>query len=191
VALAPSGGRRLYDLEARDLSLIGRGLRQRFHPDVWRRATLAQREDMAQAAHAYIRGGFGLGPKPLQLAHEWPAYLHGDFDPRTKDITVNASLLRADDPSALLGALAHENRHAVQQERMEGRQPIPYVEHTGRGEVDTWIADGGRYTQAEYVDYHYNALEVDAREAATSLVDAGFWAEHRRLLEERVAEVER
>jgi hypothetical protein len=191
MALARSGSRHLYGLEARDLSLIGRGLRQRFHPDVWRRATFAQREDMTRAAHAYIRGGFGLGPKQLQLAHDLPPYLHGDFDSRTKDITVNASLLRADDPSALLGALAHENRHAVQQERMEGRQPVPYSDQVGHGEVEVWDQATSTYTQSEYVDYHYNALEVDAREAATSLVDAGFWAEHRRLLEERVAEVER
>jgi hypothetical protein len=191
MALAPSGGRHLYDLEARDLSLIGRGLRQRFHPDAWRRATLAQREDMARAAHAHMRKGFGLDPKWLQVADGWPAFLHGHFDPRTKEISVNARLLKADDPTALLEALAHENRHAVQQERMEGRQPIPYIEDTGRGEVDTWITATGNYTQTEYVDYHYNALEVDAREAATSVIDAGFWAEHRRLLEERVAEVGR
>jgi hypothetical protein len=191
MALAPSGGRHLYGLEARDLSLIGRGLRQRFHPEVWRRATLAQREDMTRAAHAYIRGGFGLDPKPLQLAHDWPPFYHGDFDPRTGEVTVNASLLKADDPSALLGALAHENRHAVQQERMEGRQAVPYSDQVGHGEVEAWAKATSTYTQNEYVDYHYNALEVDAREAATSVIDAGFWAEHRRLLEERVAEVER
>jgi hypothetical protein len=191
MALAPSGGRHLYDLEARDLSLIGRGLRQRLHPDVWRRATLAQREEMTRAAHAYIRGGFGLDPKSLQLADGWPAFLHGHFDPRTKEICVNARLLKAHDPTPLLEALAHENRHAVQQERMEGKQAVPYSEQTGHGEVDAWIAASGTYTQNEYVDYHYNALEVDAREAANSVVDGGFWAEHRRLLEERMAEVGR
>ena len=74
---------------------------------------------------------------------------------------------------------------------MEGRQAIPYSEQVGRAEVDAWRAACGTYTQSEYVEYHYNALEVDAREAATSLVDEGFWVEHRRLLEERVAEVSR
>jgi hypothetical protein len=191
MAVVHPTGRHLYDLEARDLSLIGRGLRKRFQPDLWRGATHAQRGDMAQAAHAYIRKGYGLDKRPLQLANDWPGFLLGDFDPRTKEVTVNAGLLRSDDPTLLLDALAHENRHAVQQERMEGRQPVPYREDVGYTEVDAWRAASSSYTQSEYVDYHYNALEVDAREAATSLVDEGFWVEHRRLIEERLAEVGR
>ena len=191
MAAASPIARHLYDLEARDLSLVGRGLRQRFHPDVWRRAGLAQREDMARAAHAYIRTGYGLDQRPLHLAKDWPAFLLGDFNPRTRTVTVNARLLKADDPTALLGALAHENRHAVQQERMDGRQPVPYGDDVGHTEVDAWKDATGTYTRDQFVDYHYNALEVDAREAATSLVDEGFWVEHRRLLEERVAEVGR
>jgi hypothetical protein len=189
--MAAAVGRQLYDLEARDLSVLGRGLRQRFDPGVWRQATLTQREDMARAAHAYIREGYGLDQRPLQLARSWPRFLLGDFNTRTKDVTVNATLLKAHDPTAMLDALAHENRHAVQQERMQGRQPIPYSEHVGRHEVDAWIAATGTYTQDQYVEYHYNALEVDAREAASSLVDEGFWVEHRRILEERVAEAGR
>jgi len=183
--------RRLIDLEARDVSLVGRGLRRRFDPGAWRRATLPDREDMAQAAHACIRKGYGLDRTPLRFAHDWPGFMLGDFNPRTKEVTVNADLLKSDDPTPLLDAVAHENRHAVQQERMEGRQAIPYGDQVGHAEVDAWRAAARTYTQSEYVDYHYNALEVDAREAATSLVDEGFWVEHRRLLEERVAEVSR
>jgi hypothetical protein len=183
--------RHLYDLEARDLTLVGRGLRQRFDPDAWRRAEPNHREDMARTAHAYIRRGYGLDEGTLRIAKGWPDYLLGYFDPRSGHVTVNARLLRFEDPTALLGALAHENRHAVQQERMEGRQPIPYSEDVGHDEVDAWTTATGTYTQDQYVEYHYNALEVDAREAASSLVDEGFWVEHRRILEERVAEAGR
>ena len=182
-------GRRLYDLEARDLSLIGRGLRRRFDPGAWRNATLAQRGEMAQAAHACIRKGYGLDGTRFHVARGWPHFLLGNFDARTKEVSVNAHLLRSDDPTPLLHTLAHENRHAVQQERIEGRQPVPYSEQVGHTEVDAWKEAAGKYKQDVFVDYHYNALEVDAREAATSLVDEGFWVEHRRLLEERAAEV--
>jgi hypothetical protein len=178
-------------MEAKDLKLVGRGLRPRFDPAAWQRASPAQRERMARAAHDYIRAGYDLRPQELRLARGQPEILHGDFDPLTKEVTVNASLLRRDDPTAVLNALAHENRHAVQQERVEGVQPIPYEDRIGKGEVTTWTEAARRYTRNEYMDYHYNPLEVDAREAATSLVDEGFWAEHRRLLEERVAEAGR
>jgi hypothetical protein len=189
--VAPPISRQLYDLEARDLSLIGRSLRQRLDADVWRRATPAQREDMARDANAFVRKGYGLQPGALYVASDWPAYLLGNFDPRTKAVTVSARLLKHDDPTLLLRTLAHENRHAVQQERMDGRQAVPYSDQVGETEVDVWREASDNYTQNVYVDYHYNALEVDAREAATSLVDEGFWVEHRRLLEERVAEVGR
>jgi hypothetical protein len=191
MAAAPPVSRQLYDLEARDLSLIGRGMRQRFPPDVWRRASAAQREGIAQDVHAFIRNAYGLGGASLHVATDWPAFLLGYFDPRTKAVTVNARLLKREDPTMLLYTLAHENRHAVQQERMDGRQVIPYEEQVGDTEVEAWRTASGSYSQDEFVDYHYNALEVDAREAATSLVDEGFWVEHRRLLEERVAEVGR
>jgi hypothetical protein len=189
--LGPRAGRRLYDLEAQDLKLVGRGLRPRFDPAAWQRASLAQREGMARAAHDYIRAGYDLRPQELTLTRGWPENIHGDFDPLTKEVTVNASLLRHDDPTTVLNALAHENRHAVQQERVEGAQPIPYEDRIGREEVTAWTEGACRYTRNEYMDYHYNPLEVDAREAATSVVEEGFWAEHRRLLEERVAEAGR
>src|SRR5207237_10419553 len=131
MAVAPSNSRQLYDLEARDLSLTGRGLRQRFHPDAWQRATQAEREHMARDAHEFVRSAYGLGEGPLHFAHDWPAYLLGHFDPRTKVVTVNAGLLRREDPTLLLHTLAHENRHAVQQERLEGRPAVPSSEAIG------------------------------------------------------------
>jgi hypothetical protein len=190
MAAVPLTNRHLLDLERRDLSLIGRGLRQGFQPDAWRSATPAQREHMAQAAHAYIRGGLGLDQRPLRLALDMPDYQLGEFDPHGKVVSLNARLLEDDDPTALLAAVAHENRHAVQQERMEGLQAVPYREQVGEREVDIWKEAGCQYGNRVYVDYLYNALEVDAREAATSLIDEGFWVEHRRILEERVVEME-
>lgn len=186
--LRTGSNRQLYDLEARDLKLIGHGLRRHFDPADWQRASLEGREQMAQVAHDYIRERYDLVPQPLHLARDWPEGLHGDFDPLHKQVTVNAGLLRRDDPSSLLNTLAHENRHAVQQERIEGNQAVPYEDRIGRTEVDAWAVDGQKYNRDVFVQYHYNTLEVDAREAASSVVDEGFWAEHRRLLEERVAE---
>jgi hypothetical protein len=145
---------------------------------------------MARAAHAYIRKAYGLDPRPLRL-EDLPDYQLGEFDPRTKDVTVNARLLEEDDPTALLATLGHENRHAVQQERVDGRQPVPYGDQVGSREVEIWDQAGQKYGTGVYVDYHYNELEVDAREAATSLVDEGFWVEHRRLLEEHALEMSR
>src|SRR5438309_6458358 len=191
MAAAPLTTRHLLDLERRDLALIGRGLRQRFQPDAWRSASPAQREQMAQTAHAYMRGAFGLRPNPLRLAPDMPDYQLGEFDPHAKVVSVNARLLEADDPTTLLATIAHENRHAVQQERVDGHQAVPYGDRVGEREVNIWKEAGCRYGPQVYVDYLYNALEVDAREAGSSLVDEGFWAEHRRLLEERVAEIDR
>src|SRR5438105_14847057 len=98
MAAASPTVRHLLDLERRDISLIGRGLRQRFRPDVWRSAPPAQREDMARDAHAYIRRGYGLDRGPLRLAHDLPDFELGEFDPRTKEVTVNARLPEADRP---------------------------------------------------------------------------------------------
>ena len=186
--LRTGSNRQLYDLEARDLKLIGHGLRRHFDPADWQRAGLEGREQMAQVAHDYIRERYDLAPQPLHLARDWPEGLHGDFDPLHKQVTVNAGLLRRDDPTSLLNTLAHENRHGVQQERIEGNQPVPYEDRIGRTEVDAWAVDGQKYNRDVFVQYHYNTLEVDAREAASSVVNEGFWAEHRRLLDERVAE---
>lgn len=191
MAAASVTTRHLLDLERRDLALIGRGLRPGFQPNAWRSASLAEREQMAQAAHGYIRGGFGLDPGPLRLAHDMPDWQLGEFDPHSKVVSVNARLLEADDPTTLLGTIAHENRHAVQQERIDGHQAVPYGDLVGEREVDIWKEAGCQYGHHVYVDYLYNALEVDAREAGASLVDEGFWAEHRRILEERVAEMDR
>src|SRR5207237_6476219 len=143
MAVALSTSRQLYDLEARDLSLTGRGLRQRFHPDAWQRATQAEREHMARDAHEFVRSAYGLSRGPLHFAHDWPAYLLGHFDPRSGAVTVNARLLKREHPTLLLHTLAHEHRPAVQQERMEGRQVVPYSDAVGDTEVDAWKPASG------------------------------------------------
>src|SRR5438445_13710335 len=99
MSVAPPVSRRLYDLEARDLSLTGRGLRQRFPPDAWQNATTAQREHMARDAHGFVRNAYGLDRAPLHVATDWPPYLLGHFDPRTKAVTVNVRLLKREDPT--------------------------------------------------------------------------------------------
>jgi hypothetical protein len=185
------GDRHLYDLEARDLAVVGRALRQHFDPDVWRNEPAATRAQRAQAVHAYIRHSYGLEPRDVCFHEGWPDYLLGDFSADTGEVRINADLLARDDPYPLLETLAHENRHAVQQQRMDGRLEIPYLDRVGTREVDIWIEATRRYGDSDYMAYHYNPLELDAREASEAVVKDGFRREHERLLEERLAELQR
>lgn len=183
--------RHLYDLEARDLALAGRALRQQFDPDAWQAASSEARVQLARSIHQFIRRSYGLEPVDLDLVTNWPDYLLGDFSPETGEVRINAGLLGLDDPYPLLETLAHENRHAVQQQRMDGLMEIPYLDRVGTREVDIWIEATQEYAGTDYMAYHYNPLELDAREAAEALVKDGYWREHERILEEKVAELQR
>ncbi|HEX4211903.1 MAG TPA: hypothetical protein VIA06_01090 [Candidatus Dormibacteraeota bacterium] len=144
---------------------------------------------MARAVHDWTRAAYGLPEHALVFVDRWADEVWGEFETETKDVLLSPKLLLREDPTPLLSALAHENRHAVQYElveeleRREGdRRPA-----TGRPEVDWlevgWWRDATRrympYRTDHWKPYFYSPLEVDAREAVTSLVDRGFWAADR------------
>jgi hypothetical protein len=172
-----------------ELRAAGQAMRGWFHPEVWRRGDVATRALIARTLHLWIRQEYCLAPRPLVFANEWAQDVWGDFQPETKHIRLSPRVLLRGDPTALLDTLAHENRHGVQYELVEEleRHRERRQESLLRSEVDwvevAWWRDATRryrpYRSNHWKPYFYNPLEVDAREAASNLVDKGFWSADR------------
>lgn len=176
-------------LSPRELQDAGRRLRGWFGPLEWRSADGASRADTARAVHDWIRAAYGLEEHALVFVDRWADEVWGEFETETKDVLLSPKLLLREDPTPLLSALAHENRHAVQYELVEEleRREGERRSGSGRPEVDWlevgWWRDATRrympYRTDHWKPYFYSPLEVDAREAVASLVDRGFWAADR------------
>jgi hypothetical protein len=175
---ASAPGRGLLDDEARGTFELGRTLRDRMDPRAWAVDGVRGRADRARLAHQEIRRWFELQPREL-LFERLPRNVLGGFDPATGEISVNRNLLLDDDPLELLKTLVHENRHETQERRMESATlqehatGLPVADR----EVRIWRNAAATYTTRNAELYHYNALEVDSREAEHAL-ESGFLRRH-------------
>jgi hypothetical protein len=150
----------------------GHRLYDRMSPERWREAEPGERTRFAHEAHAHIREAYGLKPNELSVSSTLGDEVLGEFDPGDGRVSVNESLLSADDPKELIDTIAHENEHALQDEIVEGRKQHPLGD-LGKAEVELW-RDGDRaYDPIDLVGkgYGYNPLEVDANNAARHVID--------------------
>ena len=88
---------------------------------------------------------------------------------------IDPELLFEDDPLEVLRPLAHENRHDVQNGIIEEHLQQPTADPGTQ--VRLWDEAKRNYTTRDSELYHYNALEVDAREAEIQL-ERGYLRRH-------------
>jgi hypothetical protein len=176
----------LVDRDAEDQLLIGRGLTFVISPNSWSSLHPNKREALAQEANHYIRQSYGLKPKPVAIAVDWPDHRLGVLNPDDSAVLINARVLYEADPTDLLRTLAHENRHDVQLERLSGRMPLPNDSAEAIEELGFWSDAYVWYGHESAVAQRYNALEVDAESAARCLVD-GYWRQVRAHEREQVS----
>lgn len=157
--------------QAREVFELGRNLRDWLDPRAWEEADVRERLRLTIRAHDTIRQAYGAEPK-LLIFEQLPQDVLGEFDPKTGDVVIDPDLLFEDDPLEVLKPLAHENRHDVQNRIIEEhRQQRESLDPDA--EVRIWDEAKTNYTTKKPKRYHYNALEVDAREAETEL-ERGF-----------------
>jgi hypothetical protein len=148
----------------------GRALHDRIPLDRWTEANLHDRAELAQEVHTHIRDRYGLSPAELRVDSEMEDGVYGAFDPDTGHVILNQAVLSEDRPSELIDTLAHENRHALQEEIRSGRTSHPLGE-LGKGEIEEWRKGALAYDAADLrgPGYGYNALEVDAYKAGSQM----------------------
>lgn len=100
----------------------------------------------------------------------------GFYDPDADVVALHEDVLDEDEPDKALATLVHELRHAVQEAAMKDpdRHPLGSVE--GADEIDRWRQADADYhlTRADFTEYAYNALEVDAFDVEKAVLMAYF-----------------
>lgn len=102
----------------------------------------------------------------------------GGYSPDAKDITINAEMLRSNNPAALretLDTIIHEGRHAYQDYNVNEREV-----HSRHSEVVSWAETmeggkwgycGGSSTLLGQRLYEQQSVEIDARNFAADVLD--------------------
>lgn len=165
---------RLQGRQAGDVFELGRQLRDWLDPRDWEEADVRERFRLTVKAHDWIRRSYGAEPKLLFFA-QLPPDTTGEFHPTTGRVMIDPELLFEDDPLEVLRPLAHENRHDVQNGIIEEHRRQPRADPGT--EVRLWDEAKSSYTTRDSERYHYNALEVDAREAEAAL-ERGYLRRH-------------
>lgn len=160
--------------QAGDVFELGRQLRDWLDPRDWEEADVRERFRLTVKAHDWIRRSYGAEPKLLFFA-QLPPDTTGEFHPATGRVMIDPELLFDDDPLEVLRPLAHENRHDVQNGIIEEHRRQPKADPGT--EVRLWDEAKSNYTTRDSERYHYNALEVDAREAEAAL-ERGYLRRH-------------
>jgi hypothetical protein len=164
--------------QAGEVFELGRQMRDRLDPRDWEAADVRGRLGMTIAAHDWIRRAYGAEPKRLLFA-QLPPEVSGEFEPATGAVSIDPELLFEDDPLEVLKPLAHENRHDVQDRIIQEHRQRQDAEEAAVSttEMRIWDHADTNYTTEDLDLYHYNALEVDAREAEGEF-ERGFLRRH-------------
>lgn len=144
----------------------------------WANGDPATRAQYALEAHARIRRSYGEPEQPL-VFETLPQDISGGFDTASGEVLVDPDVLLHGDPVELLETLAHENRHALQDRRI--REARTDGLEAPDAEVRIWDQAERSYAADDHLQYRYNALEVDARDADVEL-ERGFLRRHIELL---------
>lgn len=152
-----------------DFDSVGRGLADKAPRTEWEAEDLEGRERMARSIHDHVRAGYGLGPRELSVSGDMDENVHGAFTPESGDVAINRRLLESGDPEEVIRTLGHENRHALQEEVIQGERESPSGSDIESG---IWRNAGTEYDGGDFEGrgYAYNPLETDARAAGDGVV---------------------
>lgn len=142
---------------------LGRQVREDFDPDGWETATREDKQAMLEGVHEQVNSSLGLDEAPpIAYDDSMPARRSGEFDPGTRQITLNDRLLDQPDAEEALRTVAHESRHDYQSHVINGQ-----IEDPNR---QAWIEASEVYDPNDVISYMENPLEIDAFRAEDEFI---------------------
>ncbi|MDD5603043.1 MAG: hypothetical protein PHG48_03030 [Eubacteriales bacterium] len=141
------------------MSNLGEGYTNHFTSDGWKALTLDQKEKTLSALSEMIADVAGVDPKTIKvkLVYENNKGSNGAWDPNTRTIELNRNSNNFDNPLKTIKTLAHEMRHAAQED--------PKADLGGGKDyrdLMTWNNDNYVTSGTDFTRYSGQLLERDA-----------------------------
>ena len=126
----------------------------------WQTLDKTERVSAIESLTSVIAELQGIKEKPALKVFEGDSGIRGAYNPSTKSLSINASLL--DSPKDVVGTISHEMRHAYQDMRAQmGETRMDYLYRLNFENYIEPLDLGGKYLF--FTDYQDQLVEAEAR----------------------------